>query len=711
MKQRVWAHAVTHTATKQVCHMISIDFATTLRELFWTLYISLCPLSSFSTPLALSDASIPFLSFLFQFLSRIMVLQFLPLKISCDLSFWSELNRLKLEEWKLDESPRPIVATLPPDARSKTTYFLILDHSSLHPPEELAYNQVRGTLHLYNTLAELEDVDLHQKIQELAPSDVILNGTWQTPKDLLTFSLIMYADLKYFNYHVLTAVPSIILPQSFKLKKYTFTDADGALLDSFKPKPRQEFPVLWTKDGEKSFDEIGLLNPEKSFLIYHSLEDDFNPDAMHWQVPNLLFALAWNPTIKSIRIATIDRNLKLVNVKHFKLPTLPADENVVFYGWSQKVPQLYSLTEFFDRNQLMSISVDLNLKLTRWRMVPNLELDKFNIKVLIIGAGTLGCNLARGLMGWGLKNITFVDCGKVSVSNPVRQSLFIADDIGKPKAQAAAEALKRIYPTINSQSAALKVVMPGHPADDEEVLRDVDALDQLFSSHDFIFLCTDSRESRWLPTILALKHGKPVINIALGFDSFLVMRHGLGLNVGQVNPATADYKDKLAEIPGDQLGCYFCLDVTAPGDSTTNRTLDQQCTISRSGLSFTACGFAVELFASLVQHRQGPYAPARLTNTDENAGTLGGTPHQIRGFLRSYSMIAPTTLRSSVCSACGPGICSKLTSQEQLHNVVLTAVNDPGKLEVICGISKLQQDAENMEDDILTFGDSDTESV
>ena len=88
-------------------------------------------------------------------------------------------------------------------------------------------------------------------------------------------------------------------------------------------------------------------------------------------------------------------------------------------------------------------------------------------------------------------------------------------------------------------------------------------LEGLIQEHDILFLLMDTRESRWLPTLLGAAAGKLVINAALGFDGFLVMRHGLGLQ---------DCDDPAKP----RLGCYFCSDVVAPLDSTTGQALDQQ---------------------------------------------------------------------------------------------------------------------------------------
>lgn len=66
-----------------------------------------------------------------------------------------------------------------------------------------------------------------------------------------------------------------------------------------------------------------------------------------------------------------------------------------------------------------------------------------------------------------------------------------------------------------------------------------------------------------------------VINAALGFDTFVVMRHGLKKGTqeedGDSHSDVAGSSDLLgsslfSNIPGYKLGCYFCNDVVAPGD-------------------------------------------------------------------------------------------------------------------------------------------------
>lgn len=80
--------------------------------------------------------------------------------------------------------------------------------------------------------------------------------------------------------------------------------------------------------------------------------------------------------------------------------------------------------------------------------------------------------------------------------------------------------------------------------------------------HDVLFLLTDSRESRWLPTLLANVHNKICLTVALGFESYLAMRHGVPAKLHN-------------ETMGKRLGCYFCNDVVAPRNSLKDRTLDQ----------------------------------------------------------------------------------------------------------------------------------------
>jgi ubiquitin-like modifier-activating enzyme ATG7 len=184
------------------------------------------------------------------------------------------------------------------------------------------------------------------------------------------------------------------------------------------------------------------------------------------------------------------------------------------------------------------------------------------------------------------------------------------------------------------------------------------------------------------------------------------MRHG-------IPPIQRTESQKLVDsapdavILGSDLGCYYCSDVTAPGNSTDDRTLDQNCTISRAGISSIASGIATELLASLVQHEEGPLAPALLASVDESSSLLGATPHQIRGFLSRYQFMTPTVRRFEKCTACGQGVQEQLTNRG--FDFLLSVLQQPNELEKASGLLELQNSVNDINLDLMAATDDESE--
>jgi ThiF family len=110
--------------------------------------------------------------------------------------------------------------------------------------------------------------------------------------------------------------------------------------------------------------------------------------------------------------------------------------------------------------------------------------------------------------------------------------------------------------------------LPAHPAPCQ-LKADTEQLEALVDAHDVVFLLTDTRESRWLPTLLCAAKAKLAINAALGFDSFLVMRHGGPPQAAGEHPLAPDATRRakrrtcpsaLADTSGASHGASLCLE-------------------------------------------------------------------------------------------------------------------------------------------------------
>ncbi|XP_071816836.1 ubiquitin-like modifier-activating enzyme ATG7 [Apostichopus japonicus] len=675
-------------------------------------------------------------------------LQFAPFSSALDAGFWPTLSKKKLEEYKLDDQPRDLHGYYYNGDPDGVPCRLCVEYNAFEGPGHISSHLFPspGTLINFNTLNAFREIDKKNVLEQSAKQiwDDIKSGKAITEPFLLSrFMLLTFCDLKKYHYHYWFAFPALVTPEPVTVHKPAQRITDVFTSNQVKSLQKEYDSLVKTvphlgfflvvQDGNsiklQTLDKANKVS-KKAKVFYGFCDPCTLSEHPGWPLRNYLALIAskW-PSQEPISIIcyrdrsregqrSCDHSIVLV----LNLPSMTdMKECPKCVGWERNQKnklgaRTVDLSSSMDPNRLAESSVDLNLKLMRWRLIQELDLEKVQqTKCLLLGAGTLGCNVARCLIGWGVRTVTFVDNSTVSYSNPVRQSLFEFEDSqngGKPKAATAAEKLKKIFPGVTSSGHQFSIPMPGHAVGKSEaalkqVQEDVGKLEALIESHDVIYLLMDTRESRWLPTLIAASKRKLVVNAALGFDTYLVLRHGLKTDESEGSTASPV---NLACIPGHRLGCYFCNDVVAPGNSTRDRTLDQQCTVSRPGLSMVAAALAVELMVSLLQHPNGGHAAADTSAKDDHLNAslispLGLVPHQIRGFLARFHTILPASLAFNKCTACSESVMSGY--REQGFNFLLKAFNQPSFLEDHSGLTTLHQEIDYSE--IIAF--SDDESV
>ena len=148
-------------------------------------------------------------------------------------------------------------------------------------------------------------------------------------------------------------------------------------------------------------------------------------------------------------------------------------------------------------------------------------------RVVMIGAGGLGCPASETLVRAGVGQIHLIDDDVIEVSNLQRQTLFLPEDVGKHKAITAVQMLEKINPLISARATVARF--------SEDTAYEL--LGMASSKPDLLLDCTDNFATRDIINRMSVRYQIPLLSA-----SAIAMQGQLALYEPQLN-----------------TGCYHCV--------------------------------------------------------------------------------------------------------------------------------------------------------
>ena len=168
-------------------------------------------------------------------------------------------------------------------------------------------------------------------------------------------------------------------------------------------------------------------------------------------------------------------------------------------------------------------------------------------KVLIIGAGGLGCPALQYLAAAGVGTIGIIDFDVVEMSNLQRQILYTVDDLGKSKAITAAKKLEALNPEITIKSYNFQIT-------------NKNAL-EILENYDIIIDGSDNFATRYLINDACVLLDKPLVyGAVLRFEGQI----GVFNLVDKDTNSKTNYRDLFPKSP-DSAAAISCNDVGVLG--------------------------------------------------------------------------------------------------------------------------------------------------
>jgi adenylyltransferase/sulfurtransferase len=118
-------------------------------------------------------------------------------------------------------------------------------------------------------------------------------------------------------------------------------------------------------------------------------------------------------------------------------------------------------------------------------------------RVLVVGCGGLGVPVISYLAGAGIGRLSLIDSDHLEPSNLHRQTMYALADVGKPKAQLAAERVRALNPDVDVRAYTTRLDALNAP--------------DLIAQHDLVIDCTDNFSTKFLLNDYCVQLGKPVV--------------------------------------------------------------------------------------------------------------------------------------------------------------------------------------------------------
>ncbi|MBT3380309.1 MAG: HesA/MoeB/ThiF family protein [Lentisphaerae bacterium] len=125
----------------------------------------------------------------------------------------------------------------------------------------------------------------------------------------------------------------------------------------------------------------------------------------------------------------------------------------------------------------------------------------FQASALLVGVGGLGSPAALYLAAAGVGRLGLIDNDTLDASNLQRQVLYSTEDLGRWKAQAAADRLISLNPDVRPD------VIPGKLTPENGLA--------LVAAYDVVLDCTDSLQTKALLNDLCVKAGTPLLHAGI----------------------------------------------------------------------------------------------------------------------------------------------------------------------------------------------------